>query len=54
VGLATAATIIASQAVITGAFTLSLQAMQLRLLPRLETHFTSKRHMGQVYVREMI
>jgi KUP system potassium uptake protein len=54
VGLATAATIIASQAVITGAFTLSLQAMLLRLLPRLETHFTSKRHMGQVYVREMI
>jgi len=53
VGLATAATVIASQAVITGAFTLSLQAMQLRFLRRLETHFTSKRHMGQVYVREM-
>jgi KUP system potassium uptake protein len=53
VGLATAATVIASQAVITGAFTLSLQAMQLRLLPRLETRFTSKTHVGQVYVREM-
>jgi KUP system potassium uptake protein len=51
--LATAATVIASQAVITGAFTLSQQAMQLRFLPRLETRFTSKTHAGQVYVPQV-
>jgi KUP system potassium uptake protein len=50
VALATAATVIASQAVITGAFTLSQQAMVLRFLPRLETRYTSKTHAGQVYV----
>jgi KUP system potassium uptake protein len=50
VALATAATVIASQSVITGAFTLSQQAMVMRFLPRLETRFTSKTHAGQVYV----
>lgn len=53
VALATAATVIASQAVITGAYTLSQQAMQLRFLPRLETRFTSKTHAGQIYVPQV-
>jgi KUP system potassium uptake protein len=51
--LATAATVTASQASITGAFTLSQQAMQLRFLPRLEVRFTSKTHMGQIYVPQV-
>ncbi len=53
VALATAATVIASQAVITGAFTLSQQAMVLRFLPRLETRYTSKTHAGQIYVPQI-
>ena len=53
VALATAATAIASQAVITGAFTLSQQAMVLRFLPRLETRYTSKTHAGQIYVPQI-
>ncbi len=53
VALAGAATIIASQAVITGAFTLSQQAMLLRFLPRLETRFTSRTHAGQIYVPQI-
>ncbi len=48
--LATLATIIASQAVITGAYSLSRQAVQLGLLPRLEVRHTSEDHMGQIYV----
>ncbi len=48
--LATMATIIASQAVITGAFSLTQQAMQLGLLPRLSIRQTSAGHAGQVYV----
>ena len=48
--LATFATIIASQAVITGAFSLSQQAMQLGLLPRLKVKQTSAGHAGQIYV----
>ncbi|MGP9821255.1 potassium transporter Kup [Salinarimonas sp. NSM] len=50
VGLATLATIIASQAVITGAFSLTRQAVQLGLLPRLEIRFTSEAHSGQIYM----
>jgi KUP system potassium uptake protein len=50
VGLATAATVIASQAVITGAFSLSRQAVQLGLLPRLEIRHTSEAHSGQIYM----
>jgi KUP system potassium uptake protein len=50
VGLATLATIIASQAVITGAFSLSRQAIQLGLLPRLAIRFTSASHSGQFYI----
>ena len=40
--LATAATVIASQAVITGAYSLTRQAMQLGLLPRFEIRYTSE------------
>jgi len=47
---ATLATIIASQAVITGAYSLSQQAMQLGLLPRLAVRQTSAGHAGQIYV----
>jgi len=48
--LATLATIIASQAVITGAFSLTQQAVQLGLLPRLEIRDTSAEQQGQIYV----
>ncbi|MBB3655496.1 KUP system potassium uptake protein [Rhizobium sp. BK650] len=48
--LATAATIIASQAVITGAFSLARQAIHLGFLPRLEICFTSASNTGQIYV----
>ena len=48
--LATAATVIASQAVITGAFSLIAQAMQLGLLPRFEVRYTSATHAGQIYL----
>ena len=48
--LATLATVIASQAVITGAFSLTRQAIQLGLLPRLEIRHTSEAHPGQIYL----
>ena len=48
--LATAATIIASQAVITGAFSLVRQAIQLGLLPRLAIVHTSEAYSGQIYI----
>ena len=48
--LATLATIIASQAVITGAFSLSSQAMQLGLLPRMNIRRTSETEAGQIYI----
>jgi KUP system potassium uptake protein len=48
--LATAATVIASQAVITGAFSLTRQAVQLGLLPRIDIRFTSETHSGQIYI----
>lgn len=48
--LATAATIIASQAVISGAFSLSTQAVRLGLLPPVTIRQTSKREGGQIYV----
>lgn len=48
--LATAATVIASQAVITGAYSLSRQAIQLGLLPRLEIRHTSESFFGQIYM----
>jgi KUP system potassium uptake protein len=49
VALATAATIIASQAVISGAFSMTRQAIQLGYLPRLEVRHTSAEEIGQVY-----
>ncbi|MBF0181274.1 MAG: potassium transporter Kup [Magnetococcales bacterium] len=48
--LSTAATVIASQAVISGAFSASRQAMQLGFLPRMEVIHTSLREEGQIYV----
>jgi KUP system potassium uptake protein len=48
--LATAATVIASQAVITGAFSVASQAARLGYLPRLRIHHTSASTMGQIYV----
>jgi KUP system potassium uptake protein len=48
--LATAATIIASQAVISGAFSLTHQAIQLGYLPRLKIQHTSAAQIGQIYI----
>ncbi|MBK7251184.1 MAG: KUP/HAK/KT family potassium transporter [Gammaproteobacteria bacterium] len=48
--LATGATVIASQAVISGAFSVTRQAMQLDLLPRLRVLQTSAQEQGQIYV----
>src|SRR5580700_1718300 len=48
--LATAATVIASQAVITGAYSLTSQAIQLGLLPRFEVRHTSAQRSGQIYM----
>jgi KUP system potassium uptake protein len=48
--LATMATVIASQAVISGAFSLTLQAMQLGYLPRFQVRHTSESEMGQIYL----
>jgi KUP system potassium uptake protein len=50
IGLATAATVIASQAVISGAYSLTRQAIQLGLLPRLEVRHTSESQFGQIYM----
>ena len=50
VGLATVATVIASQAVITGAYSLTRQAIQLGLLPRIEIRHTSASQFGQIYM----
>ena len=48
--LATLATVIASQAVITGAFSVSRQALQLGYLPRMHIQHTSESEQGQVYM----
>jgi KUP system potassium uptake protein len=48
--LATMATVIASQALISGAFSLTAQAVQLDYLPRLDIRHTSEGHIGQIYV----
>ena len=50
VALATVATVIASQAVITGTYSLTRQATQLGLLPRFEIRHTSEVHSGQIYI----
>jgi KUP system potassium uptake protein len=48
--LATAAAVIASQAIISGAFSLTMQAIQLGYMPRLKVKYTSARIIGQIYV----
>jgi KUP system potassium uptake protein len=53
VGIATAAAIIASQALISGAFSLTQQAIQLGYAPRLDIEHTSSDEMGQVYVPQV-
>ena len=53
VGIATAAAIIASQALISGAFSLTQQAIQLGYAPRLDIDHTSAHEMGQVYVPQV-
>ena len=50
IAIATAATVIASQALVSGAFTLTEQAIALGLWPRLTVRHTSERQRGQVYV----
>ncbi len=51
--LATASTVIASQAVITGAFSMTQQAVQLGLLPRIDIRRTSETQAGQIYVPQV-
>nr|MBA2237615.1 potassium transporter Kup [Lysobacter sp.] len=50
IGLATAATVIASQAVITGGFSVARQAMQLGYIPRMAIKHTSQQTIGQIYI----
>jgi len=50
IALSTAATIIASQAVISGAFSMTREAMQLGYSPRMEVQHTSERQIGQIYL----
>ncbi len=50
IGLATVATVIASQAVISGAFSVTRQAMQLGFVPRMEVQHTSEKEQGQIYL----
>src|SRR5487761_840083 len=51
--LSTAATVIASQAVISGSFSLSRQAMQLGLMPQLDVFQTSAQARGQIYIPQI-
>ncbi len=51
--LATSATVIASQALITGAFSLTMQAMQLGYFPRLKIEHTSSEERGQIYIGQV-
>ena len=51
--LATVATVIASQAVISGAYSMTKQAVQLGLLPRLQVHYTSAKEAGQIYMPQV-
>jgi KUP system potassium uptake protein len=53
VTLATAAAVIASQALISGAFSLTHQAVQLGYSPRMDIDHTSSHHMGQIYVPQV-
>jgi len=51
--LATCATVIASQAVISGAYSMTKQAIQLGLLPRMAVQYTSAKEAGQIYMPEV-
>jgi KUP system potassium uptake protein len=51
--LATMATVIASQALITGVYSLTMQAVQLQYLPRMKIDHTSQKEIGQIYVGNM-
>lgn len=51
--LATLATVIASQALITGVFSITMQAIQLQYLPRMKIDHTSHKEIGQIYVSKM-
>jgi KUP system potassium uptake protein len=51
--LATAASVIASQAVISGAYSMTKQAIQLGFLPRMQVLYTSAREQGQIYMPEV-
>ena len=51
--LATLVTIIASQAVITGAYSIAQQAMSLNLIPRMEITHTSESEQGQIYIAQI-
>ncbi len=53
VGLATLATTIASQALITGVFSISMQAVQQGYLPRVLIHHTSENEFGQIYIKNI-
>ncbi|XHR28971.1 MAG: potassium transporter Kup [Chthoniobacteraceae bacterium] len=53
IGLATLATIIASQALISGAFSLTTQAMQMGYLPRMQVMHTSSDTSGQIYIPQL-
>jgi KUP system potassium uptake protein len=50
IALATAATVIASQAVISGTFSITRQAIQLGYLPRMDIRYTSEKAIGQIYI----
>src|SRR5690606_5855463 len=53
VGLATLATIIASQAVISGTYSLTQQAIALNMLPRMVVRHTSEKQSGQIYMPQI-
>ncbi len=53
VALATAATVIASQALISGAFSLTMQGIQMGYIPRMEIRHTSKDEHGQIYIPKL-
>src|SRR5690606_38182417 len=50
IALSTLATVIASQALISGAFSITSQAIQFGYLPRMQVHHTSSQSIGQIYV----
>lgn len=51
--LATLSTVIASQALITGVFSLAMQSVQLQYIPRIDISHTSAEEMGQIYIKSI-